>query len=468
MIVRGDSVKTSSRDWRLWVLLAGYVIASLTYAIFIPWGGNPDEKAHYEYIQYLAEEHRLPVFKSNEVLYEAHQPPLYYLLSLPFYWLGGLLGTPKVIRLLAVLTGAGVLACTYWTARRLYPKEEGAPLLAGAVAGFLPSTLTMNASVGNDSLATLVFSVFALWCAGQWRGRIGARTGLGTGLLVGVAMMTKLTSLMLALLTVVAILLFAQEDTARQEVAAAQKGERGKREQARGPVVRQAHHPEQGRRAGKAGSSVRPQEGHRPWLAVGLAAGTALVICGWWVVRNQIIYGEPFVVRSYAERFSPTQSSEFFLSRGASGASYMLLVVVHTFWTFWGSFGQAQIFMPTWVYMSWLGVSGAIVGGWVVRARRKREREAGEAGMRLARLILLLEIGLLLAFLLRLNVVLFQAQARYLLIGATPIAIFMAVGLLTVFPERWRKRTAVLVSGVFFAYGMLALLVWGLPGYAGR
>ena len=449
-------------DRHLWVLLAGYVIASLTYAIFIPWGGNPDEKAHYEYIQYLAEEHRLPVFRSSEVLYEAHQPPLYYLLALPFYWLGGLLGTPKVIRLLAVLTGAGVLACTYWTTRRLYPKEEGAPLLAGAVAGFLPSMLTMNASVGNDSLATLVFSVFALWCAGQGRGRIGTKTGLGMGALVGLGTLTKVPCAVLALLAAAAFLVFSQGGNGGRTFPPARKSKPGRPSGAR--TLRD-----------NPGSTGKQVKGHLPWLALASAAGTALVICGWWLVRNQVLYGDPFALSRFVEIFSRGRPAPaYFFSRGFSFLVYLGVVATFTFKTFWGAFGRANIFLPHPVYLFWLGVSGVILIGWTLRiltgrigTRRNRAQEEAEGlGIKFARLILVLEFAFLFAFFLRFNMVFFQGQARYVLLAATPIAIFMAVGTLAVFPRRWRKIAALLLSGTFFAYGMLALLAWGLPAFS--
>src|SRR5262245_59821459 len=52
----------------------------------------PDEQSPYNYIKYLYENHRFPVQISKTFSpandYEYYQPPLYYVISLPIYWVG--------------------------------------------------------------------------------------------------------------------------------------------------------------------------------------------------------------------------------------------------------------------------------------------------------------------------------------------------------------------------------------------
>ena len=201
--------------------------------------------------------------------------------------------------------------------------------------------------------------------------------------------------------------------------------------------------------------------------ALAVAGATALIICGWWLVRNQILYGDPFAWRVFEEVFVKDRPTpEYFLSQGFSAASYLGLVGEWTFWTFWGTFGQANIFLPEWVYWVCLGVSGCIIVGWIRRSLERGREESPSAGVRLGRWILLLQIVFLVASFLRFNVVFFQGQARYLLPAATAIAIFMALGMLSTLPRGWRRAASYLLSAAFFGYGLATLLVWGLPGYA--
>ena len=97
------------------------------FAIKTPSWQNPDEPAHYNYIAHLATERRLPVLRMGDydgqylerlkaerfppelsiepVRYESHQPPLYYLLAVPVYWLSQ--GLPLALRLFGVVLGGG-------------------------------------------------------------------------------------------------------------------------------------------------------------------------------------------------------------------------------------------------------------------------------------------------------------------------------------------------------------------------
>ena len=413
------------------------------------------EKAIPAFLKYLADEGKLPVFGSSETNYEAHQPPLYYVLAIPFLWLSHLVGSLKAMRVLAVLSGGAMVVCTYLVAKRAYPEDEGVPLLAGAIVAFLPSQLTLNASVGNDSLAALMFSGFSLWVASR-RGRTRAGGAMGIGALLGLAMLTKLTCLVPVVLAPVAILIAPRAAKSKGETSSRlarktmRKGSRGKKNASRRPRA--------------AATQGRGWSALRTLLVAGAAA---LIICGWWLVRNQVLYGDPFALRVFQEVFGKDRPTpEYFLSRGFSAGTYAELVGVYTFRSFWGTFGQANIFLPGSVYWICLAVSVWIVAGWIRRGWEGRRGGGPAAGTGLGRWILLLQIALLAASFLRFNVTFFQAQARYLLPAATAIAIFMALGMLCILPNRWRKAASILLSAAFFGYGVAALLMWGLPGYS--
>src|SRR5262249_58975395 len=104
---------------RWWVpaLLALYLALAAGYNLATPFGAPPDERPHSLYVDYLATQHSLPVLRREQRdAYEAHQPPLYYLLCLPVRWAScflpggdpsGIWAREKALRLVAVPVRAG-------------------------------------------------------------------------------------------------------------------------------------------------------------------------------------------------------------------------------------------------------------------------------------------------------------------------------------------------------------------------
>src|SRR5207248_8663791 len=85
----------------------------------MPVGGTPDEGAHEEYVRIVAEEGRLPVLNLSTSSnaqdpngYEAHQPPLYYVVAAPAWRLakalgGGPAAAARAARFVSTLIGLG-------------------------------------------------------------------------------------------------------------------------------------------------------------------------------------------------------------------------------------------------------------------------------------------------------------------------------------------------------------------------
>src|SRR5665213_4043414 len=63
---------------------AVFVVFAVVYAIATPFGQAPDERAHFGYVQLLAQHLQFPVNTP-----ERQQPPLYYLLAATLYRLTG-------------------------------------------------------------------------------------------------------------------------------------------------------------------------------------------------------------------------------------------------------------------------------------------------------------------------------------------------------------------------------------------
>ena len=187
-----------------------------------PWQ-NPDEPAHYNYIAHIATERQLPVLRMGDydeaylerlkaekfppdlsidpVRYESHQPPLYYLLAVPVYWLSQ--GRPLGLRLFSVVLGGGVVLLVFLCARAAVPGSPHIALGAAAFAAFLPMHVALMASVNNDALAELLIAgtVLALlrWQRLEAGNRVDMRVGrhlLAAGILIGLGFLTKATAYM--------------------------------------------------------------------------------------------------------------------------------------------------------------------------------------------------------------------------------------------------------------------------------
>ncbi len=170
-----------ARGWLPAVILL-YLVLGTLYAIYTPAWQAPDEPAHYNYVKYLAEQHRFPILKPGDypagyleeikaarfppelsidpIRYEFHQPPLYYLLAVPVYRLFG--GVLLALRLLSVAMGALLLVVVQWTVQALVPDRPFLALGTTAFAAFLPMHLAMTAAANNDILAELLLTLLLL------------------------------------------------------------------------------------------------------------------------------------------------------------------------------------------------------------------------------------------------------------------------------------------------------------------
>ena len=115
----------SPHRWLVALLLA-YLLAGSLFAYYTPPWQVPDEPAHYNYVAHIAKTGTLPVLKMGDynqeklstllqtkfvpklspayLRYESYQPPLYYLLATPIFWVSG--GSLLALRLFGVLIGA--------------------------------------------------------------------------------------------------------------------------------------------------------------------------------------------------------------------------------------------------------------------------------------------------------------------------------------------------------------------------
>jgi 4-amino-4-deoxy-L-arabinose transferase-like glycosyltransferase len=413
----------------------------------------------------------------REKAYEAHQPPLYYLLGTPIW--AATRGLPEetraaVLRLLSTLLGAVGVLLIYRLGRIVTPAEEALALGATAFAAFLPMRLATAAAIGNDLLAETVFSGTLVLLAGTIRYGISSGRSVGIGLMLGVGLLSKSTCLLLFPVAALGMMLaFGRRDP----------------EGALGSSTPPPLPPSPKRRGGnpEVPDSTPPLRFGEGAGGRGLAtlaahlAGTfalALLVGGWWLARNQRLYGELFVAETFVRYFQDTARPELFMRLGYSFASYLFLLVIPlTFRSFWGVFGHMQIHMgvlttttpdrtpllpPSWLYPLLLVPTVASLVG-LVRAYLRRE--AMEERSRACWAVLVVTWLLVGAAFLRFNTAFFQAQGRYLFPAMAPIALLFVLGLQSLAPAKARPGIAWGVAGTMLALALYALFGCLVPAF---
>jgi 4-amino-4-deoxy-L-arabinose transferase-like glycosyltransferase len=222
-----------------------FLIMAGVYNYLIPPFEGPDEPQHFAYAQWLAEGNGLPpqglAAWETPLEQEASQPPLYYFLAAipikmaalddppatyrpnPHYpapfphkfpdnenraihygtdtrplqgaWLG-----LYVARAVTLLFGILLLVATYGLARQILPDRPNLALGATFLVAFTPQVLFLSTMVSND-IPAAAFSALTLWGLAVWlrQEKAAPWPPLLTGLALGLAGLTKVSALLLAL-----------------------------------------------------------------------------------------------------------------------------------------------------------------------------------------------------------------------------------------------------------------------------
>jgi hypothetical protein len=178
-----------------------------------PWRASP-----------LASDHNAPNWGALAHSYEGVQPPLYYaVLAAPWKLLHGYgaLATLFILRIATLLMALAVLPLTWLLARELFPERDevalGAPALLVMLGGFNGNV----ASLTNDALVMSVATA-ALWLTARTLNRgYQARLAVLVGALVGLAVLSKTTGLVLVPLVALGALgpLWTRGAVARRYIA---------------------------------------------------------------------------------------------------------------------------------------------------------------------------------------------------------------------------------------------------------
>lgn len=439
----------------LLAIVLAYAGLGALYALRTPAWQAPDEPAHYNYVRHVAEEGRLPVLAPGDypaayleeikarrfpaemsiapLRYEAHQPPLYYLLAAGVYRLAEWAGAPTLLalRLFSVLLGVLGLLAGYRALRLLFPADPLIPLGAVALAGALPQHVAMTAAVNNDALAELMVAL-CVWRAlavsprgGVPRDGWTARRAVGLGLLLGLAFLTKMQAYVG---WAVAGWVLAQD--ALQDAL------------------------QDAPRDGATRAAWRARAG-RLLRYGGLAVGTALVVALPWLARNAAVYGlgDPLAMARHdlVVQGQPT-SAALVAAEGFGGLAASFLRT--TFRSFWGQFGWMGVPLDGRLYQALAVLTGLAGLGLLLGLLRARRGEGTAPWPRGAGGVLAVWIGVTTLGYLWWNLRYVQHQGRYLFPALLALGAVGTAGLREVLAAPLRRTLPVLAAALLALVGL--------------
>jgi len=479
-------VKISNFRFEIWYLIFVFLALGLIYTVTVPLFEAPDETWHFNYVRYVAQGHGLPSMLNNDsgAYQEVGQPPLYYLIAglvtapVPandlsglalhnpgfgyhapgtvndnknlmahterevFPWRGAALAI-HVARFVSLAFGALAVLAAWGLAREAFPDSDLIPFATAAFVAFTPQFVFISSVSSNDSSAAAL-STLTLWAiARMTRLGVTARRAALAGLLVGLASLTKTSTLLLGGFAVAAILIvpssvILSRDAAKNLVNAKQR-----------PFA-----------ASRLRVTWRSRLRHAAVLII-----VALAVGGWWYVRNGLLYGDPLGLSVHLNtpwaRLAQISIAEVLPSLPLAYRS------------FWGVFGWGNVEMSPWIYAVIGIVMTLSLVGWVGSFLPQRHKDTnpnlvswclGGKEQILLLLMCALWCGAIFVSFLRWNQQVEAPHGRLLFPVIGAFALLLVAGLARL--PRPLVALGVVMAG-FFMLSLVAPFAFIRPAYAG-
>ncbi len=426
--------------WLLCAIAGAHVGLALWWSLVVPLGEGPDEPGHFRYALFLARHGQIPVQHDDphqsDVPGEGHQPPVAYWLMQPAVrWLPpaeqvleigpdarflhaggdrpnayfrssadiwpyhGAARAWHLVRAISALLGGITVTVTYALARRCFGQgmQDGGwvALAAAALVALNPQFIFAHALASNDPLLIALSSMLLYACVSiVTEAGHGRRWVIASGLLLGLMLITKQSALALVPLPFLALIL-----------------------------------------RGNLGRAV---------VDGLIVAVLAVVLAGWWYLRNFRLYDDPLGLAAFQEVFA---TGDFRLSSWQHWRSGLWSLLRSS----WGNFGWLSLPLNDGAYyvvatFLVLGLIGLVVtvgrGWWTGRGR----------------IALLLVTAIVLVFVW--TVVFARVagmvawQGRFLFPAVSAFALLLACGLSVILPGR---------AALWSFVGLLGVLAITLP-----
>ena len=400
-------------------LLALYLLLASLFSFVTPPFEAPDEIWHFAFVQHLVTQRKLPVAEPNtRALWrqQGTQAPAYYAgaalltalidqsdfpdlfarvnphraIGQPdttinrnylihhqqaerFPWRRSILAL-HVARLFSDFLGAVTVYAVYRTLHLFLPPSNA--LLGAAFAAFIPQFAFISASVSNDN-AVNAAAALVLWQLTETLvegGRPQKSRLLKLGAALGLALLSKLSGLGLAGVSATAILWLAWRNR-----------------------------------------SLRPILDAALWTAI-----PAILIAGWWYLRNWRLYGDLLAWEMW--------ESNILLRVIPAGPSQILSELGGLERSFWGLFGWLNLPYPAWVYLALRVVAVVVALGLLFHLVRETRAGGARLASRVPHAFLLLWLLVLTISWLRFMRVAPAAQGRYFFAALPALALLWALG----------------------------------------
>jgi 4-amino-4-deoxy-L-arabinose transferase-like glycosyltransferase len=402
----------------------------ISWSFAIPIFDAPDEIHHWQYAHYLNKNWQLPFYDQNFV--EANSPPLYYLLIAPFatstntpprlawgdsqgihvpfpprfyqnadgdftrYW------PIRTARLVTVLMSVVTVFFCYLTGVEVTGRT-GVGLLCAGLTAFLPQFTFRGSNISNDALVTTMCAIALYLIIRLIKRGFTWPLGVATAVVIAGAFLSK-TSAMFLPAPVALALLFQTNSSWRTRI-----------------------------------------------LRTLSVLGLALIIVTPWMIRNQILYGDPL-----AQKVMLTAVSMLVDKKPLSSPYFWTNFPAALSRSFVGVFGYMNLWLPGWIY-SLFGLLFLVSAlGYLWRLFNRR--------ISISITLVLISIFVLnLIVVIVINITFSQPQGRYMFPSLPAISLFVALGLDAIL-GRLKYASTALITGlaVLNVYILLGIVV---PSY---
>jgi hypothetical protein len=319
------------------VILSVFAVLAACYSFAdrLKWG--PDEPAHFIYIRSMATDFKPPPIShtgshSDDFIssHEGHQPPLYYaLMAIPYTALkaAGMSndGIWRALRLLNIPLGM-IWICLVYTLAHVFFRDNRYAQVTTAFVALIPTAPYMAGVINNENLISLIFTWSLVPMLNFLRsGKLTPKQAIFSGLLIGLAMLTKAQGLVLLPLFLIASFAVCRRNRYKNLLE----------------VLRTNM----------------------------LVIGTTAFVSGWWFVRSWFVYGTPMPHSFYRPMLESDLVNLVFLPFG--GLNLIAACTRGLYGYFWTPFWLVWPFMSFRVYFYLLSaITVPVIVGLAIRLWR--------------------------------------------------------------------------------------------------